>query len=280
MVTKDTKRSIMSTSDRQGVDIMRVCGIYRITVSRGELTPKFYIGQSVNLTERRSTHIRELRSGVSKNPAMQKAFVKYGETAFSFETLEVCPEDRNELARREKVAIDEHIATHGRRNLFNVLVNETTSRLGVPHSEETRARMRAAQTKPRSAKQLEWTADFVKINVGRRLTPEAIAKRTAKQKGIVRSLETRLLMSEAARNRPPMSEEVRRKISETKKAKGQCPTPEQIEKARLGNIGRRPSDNAIAAATAAKLGKRKPAEEIARRQATRAENAAKVGRAY
>lgn len=271
----------MSTSERQGVDIMRVCGIYRITVSRGELTPKFYIGQSVNLSERRATHLRELRSGVSKNPAMQKAFIKYGEDAFSFETLKVCAEDRTDLARFEKVTIDEHIATYGRRNVFNVLVNETTSRLGVPHSDETRFRMSVAQKqKPRSAKQIEWAAEFVKINVGRRLTPEAIAKRTAKQKGIVRSGATRLLMSEAARNRPPMSEEVRRKISETKKAKGQRPTPEQIEKARLGNIGRRPSEKALAAATAAKLGKRKPADEIARRQATRAKNAADLGKAY
>lgn len=91
-------------------------------------------------------------------------------------------------------------------------------------------------------------------------------------KGAKRSEKTRARMSAAARNRPPMSPEIRAQISATKKANGDAPSPEAREKARVLSIGKPRAAHVIAAATAARLGVKKNAEELARRSATRKAN--------
>jgi hypothetical protein len=94
-------------------------------------------------------------------------------------------------------------------------------------------------------------------------------------KGLKRTPETLIRMSAAAKNRPPMSAEDRRKCSETAKRIGHRPTPEAIEKARILHTGKPLSQKAITAAADYHRGKKKPAEEIARRQATRVSNRAR-----
>ena len=99
-------------------------------------------------------------------------------------------------------------------------------------------------------------------------------------KGLKRSPETRARMSKAAKNRPPVSIEDRKKRSETAKRIGHMPPRSAIEKARLVNTGKPRSANATAAVIAAITGVKKPKEELALRTATRRKNAAKKANAY
>src|SRR5258707_1067521 len=59
--------------------------IYRIVCF---ITGQCYIGQTVNLAERKQRHLRELRRNDHHSPHLQQAFNKYGEQSFYFEALE------------------------------------------------------------------------------------------------------------------------------------------------------------------------------------------------
>lgn len=90
--------------------------------------------------------------------------------------------------------------------------------------------------------------------------------------GIKRTDETRRRMSEAAKKRAPMTQEVRDRISETKRARGQRPDAEHMDKLAELAKGRKLKPEHIETLRSMKLGVKKPAEEIARRTATRAAN--------
>lgn len=77
-------------------------GIYKIV---NKVDGKFYIGSSVDLNKRISTHKYELRSRRHHNEYLQNAFNKYGEENFSFEIVEVV-EDKGILIEREQHYID------------------------------------------------------------------------------------------------------------------------------------------------------------------------------
>ena len=98
--------------------------------------------------------------------------------------------------------------------------------------------------------------------------------------GVKRSEITKAKMSVSAKNRPPMSDETRRKISETKRTRGQRPPDEHMARLRKLATGKTKPAHVIAAAVAAHLGTKKSPEEITRRQATRVANAAKLGKVY
>jgi group I intron endonuclease len=70
--------------------IARGSGIYSIT---NTVNGKQYIGSSVDMKNRRRAHLNCLRKGIHKNPMLQAGFNKYGEDAFSFNTLIICHED-------------------------------------------------------------------------------------------------------------------------------------------------------------------------------------------
>lgn len=72
-------------------------GIYKIT---NTCNGKVYVGQSIHLSRRWRTHVVCLRRGDHNNPYLQRAFDKYGASAFSFEILEYCGID--ELNERER----------------------------------------------------------------------------------------------------------------------------------------------------------------------------------
>ncbi|MBR8475834.1 NUMOD3 domain-containing DNA-binding protein [Burkholderia cenocepacia] len=178
---------------------MIAAGIYRIVVERGDLPPKFYIGQTINLKKRQSEHIAKLRSGTAHNQALQNAFSQYGEASVRFEPVLICSRDPETLALYEQIVLNAYIERYGARGVFNYRVANVNSSIGTKRSDETRARISAAlkgrQLSPDSI------ARGVAKRIGRKQSVEAIAKRTAKQTGIKRSAETRARMSEAARAR-------------------------------------------------------------------------------
>src|SRR5471030_1553876 len=77
-------------------------GIYAI---RNLGDGKLYVGSAVSLERRRKDHFRMLRGGYHVNKHLQAAWIKHGETAFVFETLEIV-EDRLQLIEREQFYID------------------------------------------------------------------------------------------------------------------------------------------------------------------------------
>ena len=96
-----------------------------------------YIGQAVDLQARKYDHFCSLRKSRHRNSHLQRAYEKYGEGSFLFKILEFCYKDN--LTEREQFWIDKY----GFQNLYNQ-APATKSRLGLPTSNETRAKLSLA----------------------------------------------------------------------------------------------------------------------------------------
>lgn len=110
------------------------CGVYSIThVASGRI----YIGSSRRIILRWNYHRNQLKLGTHDNPYLQKAWTKYGETAFIWEIEELVerPED---LLDREQVFIDK-LQTCNRRKGFNIRPQAN----GYALSEETKRKISA-----------------------------------------------------------------------------------------------------------------------------------------
>ena len=88
-------------------------GIYAI---KNEINRKVYIGQSKNLSHRRSTHLYDLKNNKHKNKEMQKDY-NDNPTAFKFEILCLC--DADELDQKEKEYIKIYKSTQS-NNGYNL----------------------------------------------------------------------------------------------------------------------------------------------------------------
>ncbi|MBS1787873.1 MAG: GIY-YIG nuclease family protein [Acidobacteria bacterium] len=89
-------------------------GVYQI---RCKITQKIYVGSAVNLSQRWGKHKMTLRRGTHRNSHLQKAWDKYGESAFEFEVLEYAT--RSELLLVEQKWIDKTRCTE-RKVGFNL----------------------------------------------------------------------------------------------------------------------------------------------------------------
>lgn len=166
-------------------------GVYKIVHKR---SGKLYIGSSSLCLRARMTHhhVRLYRESHG-NQHLQSAWKKYGPRAFVFAVVEYClPRD---CLKREQHWID-ITKCADRRFGYNKSPN-ATSVAGTSWSAESRARMSRAHQ-------------------GRKLSPESIAKRTAKQTGIKRTEKTKRLMSEVAKRRG-ISSATRVKMETTKR---------------------------------------------------------------
>lgn len=111
-----------------------VC-IYAI---RHEASGKTYVGQTHNLRRRMRDHLKRLRAGNHSNRHLQRAFLRYGEPAFSLTILEECQVDA--LTGREQAWIDT-VPVSLRYNLAPV----AGSTLGVKYSDASRKAMSEAR---------------------------------------------------------------------------------------------------------------------------------------
>ena len=84
-----------------------ICGIYCI---ENLINHKKYIGQTVNIYSRWSSHKRELNNGTHNNDYLQHSWNKYGEKSFSFYILEEC--DCELLNDKERYYIDLYNTTN------------------------------------------------------------------------------------------------------------------------------------------------------------------------
>jgi group I intron endonuclease len=148
-------------------------GIYAIFGPNG----RRYIGSTVNLINRRRSHFRDLRGGRHHSRALQRAFTKYGESAFTFAVLELVAPDS--LLTREQWYFDNAPA----RTLYNSSLTAGNC-LGVKHTAETRAKLSAAR-KGRHVS-VETCAKISRLKTGLVCKPETRAKISATKQGQLR----------------------------------------------------------------------------------------------
>lgn len=181
---------------------MSDCGVYQIEHTA---SGKKYVGSAVRLKRRLSKHKTDLRGGYHHSQKLQRAWAKYGESAFVFSTIELVA-DETELLAREQHWIDTlQAVTQG----FNIcplagnchgrtlspehkakLAASLTGRkrpttdhenlAGVARSAETRARISAAK------KGVPLSAEALAERKTRRCSPESNAKRSTTQTGRAR----------------------------------------------------------------------------------------------
>jgi hypothetical protein len=120
-------------------------GIYRIRVERGDKPPRFYVGQAVNLDQRRRQHFNTLARGRHRNIRLQRAYDKYGPESFYFEVLIVCAKNMDILLLYEQSVVD----FLGTSSIYNLLTKCVGSWLGATHSVQSRIKI-GMQSKART----------------------------------------------------------------------------------------------------------------------------------
>lgn len=172
---------------------------------------KFYVGSTINWRARVRTHRRKLNAGKHHCIPLQNAWNKYGEDAFVFKIVAEV-EDQANLQMEEQRHLDDH---HGTAACYNMARYTDSSsrgvvrsdkhreclsaalkrhyaehehpRLGRPHTEESKALMRANRAgKPVSD---ETRAKLREANLGKTYSQETRDKLSAIRKGQVRSVE-------------------------------------------------------------------------------------------
>jgi group I intron endonuclease len=133
---------------------------------------KWYIGQSVNVQNRKSSHFSLLNSGKHENSYLQNAFSKYGLNSFEFRVLEEVLE--NMLDVREGAWIEYFHSTNPQFG-YNL---DSGGKTHKRHSEITKQKIGDAHK-------------------GFRFSEASRRKMSESHKGIPLSIKTRLKMSEA-----------------------------------------------------------------------------------
>ena len=117
---------------------MTKSGIYKIT---NKVNGKIYIGSSIDIKSRWRKHQSQLRHNKHGNSHLQRAWNKYGEENFTFETLEYV-QDKYKLILCEQKWFDKekpYEATIG----YNICPTAGSS-LGVKHTDEMKAKVSKA----------------------------------------------------------------------------------------------------------------------------------------
>ena len=188
---------------------------------------KVYVGSAVCLTKRLRIHRFHLRSGTHDNTHLQAAWKKYGEANFCFRILEQVVESRD-LFGIEQYYIDWLDACDPE---FGYNKSPTAgSRLGMKHSDATRAKMSAAcKGKPRPKMSPEARARLSVARKGRpgsrkgwHMSEEHKARISATHKGVPKSEEQRRKLSLAKKGKP-FSEEHKAHMADAQRGKSHSP---------------------------------------------------------
>jgi group I intron endonuclease len=181
-------------------------GIYKIV---NKTNGKCYVGSAVNIEQRWHGHKSDLKLKKHHSAHLQRAWEIYGADSFEFEVVEYV--DKQLLIQREQYWI-ELLSAYGEHG-YNTNPKAGSS-LGVIRSSETRERIRLSKL------------GSVPWNKGKQTgaqPPELVERRIAHRRGV---------------SRP---DEVKMKISKTKRERGATPTPECLAK----SMERRTRDAAL-----------------------------------
>lgn len=176
-------------------------GIYII---KNTVNGKLYVGSAIDIRIRWNIHRSDLNLNKHHSILLQRSWNKYGESNFIFELIENCTKDN--LIKCEQFWLD-FFESYSSDIGYNVC-KKAGSRLGMKHSEETKAKLR----KPHSE---ETKRKIGEKSKGRKASPETLKKMSEASKGRhlgkKRSQETKDKISFISSNR---SEETKKKISE------------------------------------------------------------------
>lgn len=109
-------------------------GVYQIL---NLVNGKRYIGSSICLERRLSTHLRNLRKGMHSNNYLQQAWNKYGEDSFSFKVLQIC--SKYDLIFREQAFLDFYDCSNS-DNGYNFR-SIAESNFGCHHRKDTKEKI-------------------------------------------------------------------------------------------------------------------------------------------
>ncbi len=187
---------------------MKKIGIYKI---KNIINNKVYIGSSINILDRKRTHLYKLRKNKHENNHLQNSFNKYGEKNFIFSIIIEC--DKEKRGEEEEKFIE--------------LYNSINRKFGYNICSKFNNKIVSEETK----KKLSFRA--------RNRTKEHQKKLSESKKGWKPSKETRRKMSLSHKGKFP-SEETRKKMSIS--GKGKIVSEETRKKLRIINTGKKASE--------------------------------------
>jgi group I intron endonuclease len=171
-------------------------GIYEI---RNKLNGKRYVGSSRSIQKRWARHISMLNRNKHDNIKLQRAWLKYGESAFEFNVLEQCAHE--ELLERETCHIERtksatssggyniapvaHGGQHWSEEMRAQISAKLTGRKVGPRSEESRRNMSLAMTGKKFGESRRKRMSDAAKAAGRKpppSTPEILEKKSASMK--------------------------------------------------------------------------------------------------
>lgn len=142
--------------------------IYRITnMANGH----YYIGSAESFARREWQHKYALKRNEHKNPRLQAAWNKHGADMFVFEVVEEVPEDRTAFDIENTYLMK----CVGQPDCYNINTDAYVPRLGIPHSEESKAKT-SQNRKGKAAGENHY-------RYGQTVSPEVREKISATQKG-------------------------------------------------------------------------------------------------
>jgi group I intron endonuclease len=228
--------------------IETITGVYAIT---NNINDRMYIGSSNNITTRFYLHKLQLNKNKHCNTFLQRSWNKYGEENFTFKLLEECTIDKQ--IETEQKYIDIYKVTHKLYNMapvagtvLGIKRSEATKQLmsevrkGIPpnridykHSEETKEKIREANTGYRHAESSN--EKNRQAHLGTTQTKYAKQRIAEFQRTQTRSKETRRRISEAKKG-IPKSEETKEKLRQANLGKKQSDAnKEALRQANIGN---------------------------------------------
>jgi group I intron endonuclease len=183
----------------------KVSGVYEIynTVNGNR-----YIGSAVNISNRWETHRSLLRHNKHENNHIQRAFNKYGESAFNFRVIEEC--------NPEKLIAVEQRYIDALRPEYNISPTAGNC-LGVKHTQKTKANMSAAQMGHKNNLGVKRTPEarenISRAHIGKKHSPETIEKMKVARLGKKLSPETKAKISELAKARMKTPEAIAKLVA-------------------------------------------------------------------
>lgn len=152
-------------------------------------TGREYIGSTQDFNRRRGMHLSHLRRGIHHSPKLQRSWSKRHPSEFAFEILERVDDTASLFAVEQRYMSE-------RRPYYNVCAVAGSCR-GVRRSAETIEKLRKSSTNPspcvrtrmrigqfrRGPLPKEQRARMVAARVGKKRSPEAVAKTAAANRG-------------------------------------------------------------------------------------------------
>lgn len=241
-----------------------VSSVYRI---RNLINGKVYIGSAVNTRHRWYDHRTDLNTNKHHSRYLQRAWNKYGSSAFVFEIIRVVCKKEN-LVRIEQYFIDK-CKSFDRRYGYNISPT-AGSVLGIKRSPETVAKVAAALRNPspetreklsETAKR-SWANPDIRaklVEAAKNRSQEVRDRIAAPRRGKKHSAEHRAKISASQKGKPKAKGRRQSPESNARRSaslKGHTVSPATRAKLRAASLGRKHSAEAKAKMSAASKGRR------------------------